>query len=306
MISIIVCSINPELREKLRANIQENIGCEWEFLFEDNSLKGEGICMVYNRLAAKARGSYLCFVHEDVLIETKNWGCKLMDRASDESVGVIGFAGSARVDGRPYWHNKPQLLAYYFKQYTKEGSLHLDFTQNETLDNGVMMKVCVLDGMFLFCRKKVWEENAFDEINFPGFHLYDIDFTLSAAQKYMNFVNREVVLNHYSLGSLSKQYYEYLMVFYRKWHKILPYPDGQEESLEQEDLYRLVIEMGRSGIKYLLSYVYVYVCMRNVNLAKNMRDLGLFLYCFARLKCKSVFSEIHQVIARMQKIRSIL
>ena len=48
--------------------------------------------------------------------------------------------------------------------------------------------VATLDGVFLATRKEVWKEIQFDEKLIKGFHGYDLDFTLRAAQRFHNYV----------------------------------------------------------------------------------------------------------------------
>jgi hypothetical protein len=43
--------------------------------------------------------------------------------------------------------------------------------------------VRVLDGMFLFAPRELWERFPFDE-NVKGYHFYDVDFSFRAANRY--------------------------------------------------------------------------------------------------------------------------
>ena len=93
-LSIIICSINPERAAKALLDISKTIGIEYETIVFDNREHKWGICKVYNYCAEKAQSSYLCFMHEDVAIETRDWGkiiCGFLEKTTD--CGVIGFAG---------------------------------------------------------------------------------------------------------------------------------------------------------------------------------------------------------------------
>jgi len=74
MISIIICSVNTAFLEQVNKNITATIGVPYELLAWDNRDAKKGICEVYNWMASKAQYAYLCFVHEDILFETENWG----------------------------------------------------------------------------------------------------------------------------------------------------------------------------------------------------------------------------------------
>src|SRR3989338_2231334 len=67
MISIIVCSKDLELLKGLSENIQETIGCKFELVAIDNRKSQYGICAAYNTGIKKAKTSFLCFVHGQVI-----------------------------------------------------------------------------------------------------------------------------------------------------------------------------------------------------------------------------------------------
>lgn len=220
MISIIVCSINPDLREKLKINVEKTIGCDYEFLYLDNRIEKKGICEAYNILATQAKGDYLCFVHEDVSFDSDNWGINMEKMASDKTVGVLGFAGVGIMTQFPYWLDRYTNI-HHFIQCTKDGTMLNDSALQKK--DKIAEKVVVLDGMLLFCRKEVWEENRFDDQIFTGFHIYDMDFSFKVAQSYQNYVCQNVVMSHYSLGSINQTYFDGMLLFYKKWKSKLPY-----------------------------------------------------------------------------------
>ena len=75
MLSIIVCSVNPEAAERLQKNIAATVGTvPYEIITFDNRTVGYGICKVYNLCTEKSRYDNLCFVHEDVQFDTIGWG----------------------------------------------------------------------------------------------------------------------------------------------------------------------------------------------------------------------------------------
>lgn len=213
MISILVCSINERLRENLITNIDRTIGVPYELLYQDNRTTNQGIAQVYNHLAEHAKGEYLCFCHEDVVFETNDWGRELIEFAATPSVGVIGFAGCTRVSGFPYWDNVSSYRSH-FTQKTPAGKTYFNAINPDEDDYS---EVTLLDGMALFCRKSVWQESPFDAGNFPGFHFYDMDFSLSVSLKYRNFVCHTINVIHHSEGDVCGEYFENMVVFNRKW-----------------------------------------------------------------------------------------
>jgi hypothetical protein len=110
MISIIICSINSECCEKTIWNFSETIGVEYETIVFDNRSKNWGICKVYNYCAEKAKYPYLCFVHEDVFIKTKDWGKEIIKFIETmPNCGVVGFAGGLRARKNLFsWYDSPE------------------------------------------------------------------------------------------------------------------------------------------------------------------------------------------------------
>src|SRR5258705_11866176 len=101
MITVIVCSVNKDLLEKLRNNIAATIGVEHEMLVTDNSIEQRSIAAVYNQAGAKAGFPFLCFVHEDVIIHTNGWGQKILNLFGQKDIGLVGISGAGYKSAYP-------------------------------------------------------------------------------------------------------------------------------------------------------------------------------------------------------------
>ena len=66
MLSVIICSIEPEKAEEVKANIDKTSGIPHEFIVIDNREKQWPITKAYNEGAKMAKYPYLLFIHEDV------------------------------------------------------------------------------------------------------------------------------------------------------------------------------------------------------------------------------------------------
>lgn len=221
MISIIVCSINADKYNCLVNNINSTISYPHEFVIIDNSIQQWGICKAYNWGARKAKGEYLCFIHEDILIETNDWGQILTTFIqSTSNCGVVGFAGGAYVARNHIsWFVDCRRENYIFPSE--------DGTSWERRRTGYEQKkfgsVITLDGLFLFMRKSVWQETEFDEKNFDGFHFYDMDISTAIWLKgYQNFVCYSIDIRHFSRGDYSGDYLKYSSLFREKYSASLP------------------------------------------------------------------------------------
>lgn len=219
MYSIICCSINPEEAALLESNITETIGVPFEFIAFDNRKFNYGLCKVYNNCAQKAKYDFLCFVHEDVRFLTKDWGKTVAEQLQQEQCGVIGFAGSIlklkRLTG---WNTCGKDLRANYVQYMRRG----DHPRRINPEKESFSPVVTLDGLCLLVRRSVWQETPFDEETFPGFHGYDLDFSLAVACNHTNYVCHTVLVEHYSEGSFSREWLQGMETLHRKWKARLP------------------------------------------------------------------------------------
>ncbi|MDR3002297.1 MAG: glycosyltransferase family protein [Fibromonadaceae bacterium] len=235
MISLITCSIKPDICKKMLISVSKTIGTEYETIVFDNREKKYGICKVYNEAAENANGDYLCFVHEDIEVQTGGWGKNLIEFASKtENCGIIGLAGgyyaprnfvSWRVD-------KTSPMKVYDPAFSNNQELTYKYCNPS---NEVFSRVVCIDGVFLFVKKKVWLENKFDEETFKNFHFYDADFSFAIAQKYHNHVYFGMDVYHFSAGNIEKIFCENMYLFQNKWKNRLPYClPGYKISFRQE------------------------------------------------------------------------
>ncbi len=222
MISVIVCSVRPELSRQLQRNIQETIGVENELLVRDNRKNGKGICAVYNELAAQASFEQLCFVHEDVIFKTESWGRKISGLLSGgwDVLGVAGAKYKSAYFSGWYTGQKAFDCAHVTHQYP--GSTEKIWLQPGT---EILEQVVCLDGVFICCRKKVWEEVRFDEQHLKGFHFYDVDFSLRAAYGHKVGVCLDIDLVHItgSGGDFGNVWVETAIAYHRRMKRSLPF-----------------------------------------------------------------------------------
>ena len=210
--------------DTISRNIRETIGVPYEIIASDNAESKLGICTVYNRAAANARFEYLCFVHEDVLFSTQSWGQNIIRHLHDKSIGLLGIAGGDTKSIIPSsWYiasksNQIHLVQHYkYKKASPEYIRITDGSPNETARN-----VAAIDGVLLCTRKDVFEKFKFDESTFPGFHGYDIDYSLQVSTMYRLRVIFDVLIHHYSEGKPDKQWWESARNISEKWKTRLP------------------------------------------------------------------------------------
>jgi hypothetical protein len=222
MISIVICSISKKLREELAVNIEKTIGVEFEVIIIDNSEANYSICKVYNIGAGKARFPYLCFVHEDIIFETRDWGIKFLSHLQNPETGLIGVAGSSYKASVPSSWSCPQSQATtHVVQYGHGDDQSPVHVQPENISKKPYEAV-VVDGLFFGTRKDVWELHTFDEELLKGFHGYDIDFSLQVTRTHKVYVVYDIVINHFSPGNQTQSWLDNAVLISRKWKSYLP------------------------------------------------------------------------------------
>lgn len=228
MISIIIASANKQLLNQVSANIRGTIGVPYEILAFENSDGKKGICEIYNKGSQKAQYELLCFMHEDILIETPDWGKKvagIFEKTTD--IGLLGVAGSTYKSLTP---------SSWFPPYASFGSdtwrlnikqVSSDCLEKETHDyynpyHEKISRVACLDGVWLCTRKKTILQYPFDEKRLKHFHGYDIDISMSINQHHSLYVTFEVLMKHFSKGNFNHIWLRETLKVHTKWCGNLP------------------------------------------------------------------------------------
>lgn len=224
MLSVIICSVNTSALEKVKENITATAGVKHEIIAIDNSAGAYGICAAYNKGAAMASYPFLCFVHEDVAFETNNWGNIVIELLSQKETGLLGIAGGDTISTVPstwsvsFYSNEINIIQQYKRKDKKAEHV---FKTNEAIP-GKTKKVIAIDGVFMCTRKEIFEELCFDEKTFPGFHGYDIDFSMQVGRKYELVVTSDILVRHFSEGNPDKKWMDTILTFRKKWKTHLP------------------------------------------------------------------------------------
>jgi len=224
MISIIICSINKNFAQQVQENIAATIGVVWEPIIIDNTQSPKSITQVYNIGAAKANHDILCFVHEDILFQTLNWGAKIVDAFKrDGELGLIGVAGAKYKSKTPsgWYTGFKELDCCNISHLNKAGEKENIYFN--PIPGSLTQPVIVLDGVFMCCPKNVWAAVKFDEILLTDFHLYDLDFSIRVAEKHKVVVTFEIDIVHITKGGhYGNQWLESTLLWHKSVQKELP------------------------------------------------------------------------------------
>lgn len=239
MISVVVCSIDPVLSANLQANIAKTIGVPYEFIVIDNRTAKKCIGAVYNQGAQSAQFSIICFLHEDVVFSTPNWGQKILQHfEANASLGLIGVAGSKyKSQTHSGWYTGiPALDCANILHINRQGQEYRIFAQPSP-GKSFEQVVCI-DGVFMCCRKEVWERVMFNESLLDGFHLYDIDFSTRVSRLYETIVSYEIDIVHLTEGgSFDNHWVKYTFLWHRMQQQLNQLPLKLNEPNLPDQLY---------------------------------------------------------------------
>lgn len=254
MISIIICSKYESLPDALLQNIADTVGVQYEIIHIANTSNQHSIFSAYNEGIKRSKFPYLCFIHEDVLFRSNNWGEKLAIHLQQPDSGIFGLAGRDLVTRIPAsWTVKlPGVNIIQSsnndRKRTKKRFKPKGFDQPRR-------EVILLDGVMLCMKRELMNSIKFDE-SFSGFHGYDFDICIQSAVKGLkNYVMYDIALEHFSRGNPDVTYYRNLIAIFKKWQNHLPLiganaSEKQKTEIaktEQAGLARLLRKLARRG-----------------------------------------------------------
>ena len=261
MLSIIICSIKENLFQSLYNNIRETIGnIPYEIIRIDNNKEKLSITKAYNKGASQAQYPNLLFIHEDVSFDTMGWGSILCENLNKNSeVGVIGLAGSKKKFSIPTGVASG-CEGNDFLYVNHRGIPKIVIS----LDEPELKPIKVIDGVFLACRRDVWEEVKFNN-KLEGFHCYDLDFSIRVSEKYQNYLITKISLWHFSEGNFNNQWIEKTLKFHKKR---LNFDIPTQDELYQSQNYWMK-SLEKSDISFLNRLRYIYALKTQKKLSKN-------------------------------------
>lgn len=219
MISCIICSRQSDVSAELKENIANTIGCKYELVVIDNSKNEYSIFSAYNEGVRRAKGDFLCFMHEDILYHTEGWGTIVIDTFDQyPEYGLFGVAGSQVLPKSPTpWCSTLFTASTVFSDILPAvSSTMVNINRN-------IVPVVVVDGVWMFMSRDLFKTIRFDDTTYKGFHMYDIDISLQVINAgYKVGVITKINLYHQSMGNYNLQWFDNMEKCWNKWNKLLP------------------------------------------------------------------------------------
>lgn len=251
MISIIICSRTAELSHELYQNIDETIGCNYELIIIDNSINTYSIFEAYNLGIERSLGTFLCFIHDDVLFHTQNWGTILKTIFdSDNKIGLLGLAGSKVKTKMPSaWFNcDPSESVYNVIQHVPTGK------KEEWFFGFVnpIEELVAIDGFFMVIKK---ECQVYFNATINGFHNYDLNISFEVQKKGYKIVGtNEILIEHFSLGNVNKDWVQSTFQIHKMYNKFLPLNLELNKNNKEHEIINAKLFINKSlnfGFKYI-------------------------------------------------------
>ena len=217
MITVVYCTrqTNPEHKE----HIIKSSGLHKHIEVIEIINNGESLTHAYNRGLNQAKNDIVVFCHDDLTIETKQWGNKLLKQfEKNPEYGIIGVAGSKYMaETGQWWADKKKM--YGRVQHTHEGKSWLSAYSADL--GHELEEVVVVDGLF-FAVDKTKLKTTFNE-SVEGFHFYDVTFCFENHLKGVKIgVSTLVRVNHQSIGMTNQSWEDNRIAFAENFKDNLP------------------------------------------------------------------------------------
>ena len=295
-ISIVICGTLSSIPSELEENIKSTIGnSQYELIYFDNSIDSKSIFQIYNTGLSKAIYPYVCFMHQDILFESKNWGDEVCENFNKNDVAILGVIGSKFANPFPlgWWSS----LSKSGIVKERERGLQVYSTEVE--------EVVTVDGLWFVLNRELVPNFQFDSNVFSGFHYYDMDTCLTIREfGYKILVVPSIRIFHNSGGRLDDLFFINAIKCYNKHRKHLPaYTITDKEEIKKNFSYYKAMNSINSISEYVLRkkpYSIIF-CLGSWldNFLSNQRS-DLSILCF-RI-CKTAFIKVSTFSFLLNKI----
>ncbi|TXG84558.1 MAG: glycosyltransferase [Spirochaetes bacterium] len=217
MITVVYCTRQP--KPEHTEHLIKSSGLHKHIEVIEIINNGESLTKAYNRGLKQAKNDIVVFCHDDLTIETKQWGNKLIKLFErNPEYAIIGVAGSKNMPASGQWWENPKKM-YGRVAHTHEGKTWLSAYSDDL--GQTIEEVVVCDGVW-FAVDKNRIKKTFNE-NVKGFHFYDVTF---AFENYLEGakvgVTTAIRINHQSIGMTNEAWEKNRVDFSEAYQAHLP------------------------------------------------------------------------------------
>ena len=174
---------------------------------------------IYNIGLNDSKYDIVVFIHDDLILETKNITPKiirLFDKNPD--YGIIGIAGTDNLLSGMWWQDRTSM--YGIVGHEHEGKRHVNhYSKGDYSEN--LKQVIVVDGLFIMVHKKRIK-HTFNQ-QFEGFHFYDLPICIENHLDGVKIgVTTKIKVTHKSIGMVNKKWEKNKLLFEALYEKNFP------------------------------------------------------------------------------------
>lgn len=174
---------------------------------------------IYNIGLNDSKYDIVVFIHDDLILETKNITPKiirLFDKNPD--YGIIGIAGTDNLISGMWWQERSSM--YGIVGHEHEGKRHVNhYSKGDYSEN--LKQVIVVDGLFMMVHKKRIK-HTFNQ-QFEGFHFYDLPICIENHLDGVKIgVTTKIKVTHKSIGMVNKKWEKNKLLFEALYEKNFP------------------------------------------------------------------------------------
>ena len=247
MISIIICSRLRKCPVVFEEHIHTTIGnVPYEIIWIDNSRNDRNMCQAYNWGVTQAKYDYLCFMHEDIVFHSNDWGKMAIESMDDPSIGMLGVQGCVYYcESTTYWTKSYFRKAHIIQD--RNGKKEKVYEQDYPCGSDVV----AIDGLWMFIKRECFDKGLrWDDDHFRNFHMDDMDMSMQMIHHgYRIKILEDLWIEHLSWGNFNKDFYEDNIIFHEKWDKLLPVATikitGEVKILSQKAAFKEICRLGK-------------------------------------------------------------
>jgi GT2 family glycosyltransferase len=209
-VSIVICSIDDARHERAVALYRRLFAAVRHEIVSVRNARS--LAEAYNWALRHSAADVVVLSHDDVDILAPDFAVRLFERL--RAFDVVGVAGSTRADGPAIgWSGHPHLHGWITHRVPDSVNWQVDVLDPHPVAGDIVL----LDGVLLAGKRETFQAVPFDDVNFDGFHLADLDWSYRAAQAGAKLgVAGDLLLVHASRGNYDATWQRYADRFCRK------------------------------------------------------------------------------------------
>ncbi len=189
-----------------------------EILIYEND-GSESLAKIYNDGLKDAQNDIIVFMHDDLILETKNITPKVIRLfEKNPEYGIIGLAGTDNLISGMWWQDRTSM--YGIVGHEHEGKRHVNhYSKGDYSEK--LKETIVIDGLFMMVhRQRI--KHTFNE-QFEGFHFYDLPICLENHLDGVKVgVTTKIRVTHKSVGMVNKKWEKNKLLFEALYEKNFP------------------------------------------------------------------------------------